>query len=82
MDVCIEAINSDPHQDKTIKMNYEDRTVETPKELSIAASLSFHPSGLHLAVAYSDKLRILNLQDGESMSNYKGYQFILETVRH
>lgn len=75
MDVCIrKPLIATASKDKTIKIwNYEERTVETPKSEAEAAScLSFHPSGLHLAVAYSDKLKILNLQkDGETTSNYK-----------
>ena len=75
MDVCTrKPLIATASKDKTIKIwNYEERTVETPKaEAESALCLSFHPSGLHLAVAYSDKLRILNLQkDGESMSNFK-----------
>jgi cilia- and flagella-associated protein 57 len=65
MDICTrKPLIATASKDKTIKIwNYEDRTVETPKSEAEAAScLSFHPSGLHLAIAYSDKLRILNLQ--------------------
>lgn len=75
MDLCIrKPLIATASKDKTIKIwNYEDRTVETPKsEAEAASSLSLHPSGLHLVVAYSDKLRVLNLQkDGESLSNFK-----------
>jgi cilia- and flagella-associated protein 57 len=75
MDACVrKPIIVTASKDKTIKIwNYEDRTVETPKsEAEAASSLSLHPSGLHLVIAYSDKLRVLNLQkDGESLSNFK-----------
>ena len=75
LDLCIrKPLIATASKDKTIKIwNYEDKTVETPKsEAEAASSLSLHPSGLHIVVAYSDKLRVLNLQkDGESFSNFK-----------
>lgn len=65
MDVCIrKPLIATAGKDKCIKIwNYEERTVETTKnETEAALCLSFHPSGLHLVIAYSDKLRMMNVQ--------------------
>ena len=75
MDVCIrKPLVATAGKDKCIKIwNYEEKTVETTKnETEAALCLSFHPSGLHLVIAYSDKLRMANVQkDGEALNGYK-----------
>lgn len=49
--------------DRTVRVwNYLEKTVVLMREFSeVPLSLSFHPSGLHLLVGFSDKLRLMNL---------------------
>ena len=49
--------------DKSVRIwNYVEKTLELLKYFNEEAhSLSFHPSGLHLLVGFSDKLRLMNV---------------------
>jgi len=49
--------------DKSVRMwNYVDKTLELTKYFNEEAhSLALHPSGLHLLVGFSDKMRLLNV---------------------
>ena len=58
--------------DKTVRVwNYVERTVEVCKEFSEEAyCVAFHPSGFHVLVGFSDKLRLMNLLM-EDLKTYK-----------
>jgi len=49
--------------DKSVRIwNYQDKTLELNKIFNEEAhSLAFHPSGLHLLVGFSDKMRLMNV---------------------
>lgn len=49
--------------DKTIKIwNYSENTLEYNRSFDkVVNSMSFHPSGLHLAASFKDKVRIINI---------------------
>ncbi|XP_051912727.1 LOW QUALITY PROTEIN: cilia- and flagella-associated protein 57 [Hippocampus zosterae] len=70
MDICIKKplVATACNKDRSIKIwNFEERTVETLKnETESVSCLSFHPSGLHIVVAFTDKLKLMNVnKDGE-----------------
>merc|ERR1719389_272744 len=58
--------------DKTVRVwNYVDKTCELAKTFTEEAfSVAFHPSGFHLIVGFSDKLRLMNLLM-EELRTYK-----------
>lgn len=49
--------------DRTVRIwNYQERSVELVKQFEEEAlAIAMHPSGLHVAVAFTDKVRFLNL---------------------
>ncbi len=53
--------------DRTVRVwNYLDRTIDLNKTFQEEAfSVAFHPSGLHILVGFSDKLRLMNLLMGD-----------------
>eukprot|EP00929_Paragymnodinium_shiwhaense_P023266 TRINITY_DN1460_c0_g2_i1.p1 TRINITY_DN1460_c0_g2~~TRINITY_DN1460_c0_g2_i1.p1 ORF type:complete len:1226 (+),score=432.73 TRINITY_DN1460_c0_g2_i1:97-3774(+) len=58
--------------DKSVRVwNYHDKTCELCKYFNEEAySVAFHPSGFHLIIGFSDKLRLMNLLM-EDMRTYK-----------
>jgi len=58
--------------DKTVKVwNYSDYASTISAEYDEEAlALAFHPSGLHLVVAFQDKIRMLNIFD-DHLITYK-----------
>ena len=58
--------------DQTVRVwNYLERSLELKKSFSEEAySIAFHPSGLHILVGFSDKLRLMNLLM-DDMRTYK-----------
>ena len=64
MDVCVKKkqVATCSH-DKTVRVwNYDTRTLEICEVFSEEAySVAFHPSGFHLLVGFSDKLRMMNV---------------------
>ena len=58
--------------DKTVRVwNYVDKTCELSRSFTEEAfSVAFHPSGFHLIVGFSDKLRLMNLLM-EELRTYK-----------
>merc|ERR1719456_200154 len=64
MDVCIrKPLVVTCGTDKTVRVwNYVDKTCELCRSFNEEAySVAFHPSGFHLIVGFSDKLRLMNL---------------------
>ena len=64
MDICIrKPLIVTCGSDKFIRIwNYEERTIEAYKSFNEEAHcVSFHPSGLHLVVGLSDRLRLMSV---------------------
>eukprot|EP00736_Rhodelphis_marinus_P001057 Rmarinus@m.11291 len=64
LDTCIrKPLVATCSTDKSVRIwNYVDRTLELVKVFPEEAySVAFHPSGLHVLVGFSDKLRLMNL---------------------
>lgn len=64
MDACIrKPLVATAGVDATVRIwNYADKRGELSKSFAdIALSLAFHPSGLHLLLGFSDKLRLMNV---------------------
>lgn len=64
LDVCVrKALVATCGVDKSVRVwNYLDHTLEITKFFEEeATSLSFHPSGFQLIVAFTDKIRMLNI---------------------
>jgi len=64
LDVCIrKPLAITCSLDRTVRVwNYQDRTLDSQKTFSEDPhSVAFHPSGLHVIIGFSDKLRLLNL---------------------
>ncbi|CEM35943.1 unnamed protein product [Vitrella brassicaformis CCMP3155] len=64
MDTCIrKPLMATCGADKTVRVwNYLEKTCELCKSFNEEAySVAFHPSGFHLLVGFSDKLRLMNL---------------------
>eukprot|EP01012_Entosiphon_sulcatum_P014150 TRINITY_DN1923_c0_g1_i1.p1 TRINITY_DN1923_c0_g1~~TRINITY_DN1923_c0_g1_i1.p1 ORF type:complete len:1205 (+),score=349.53 TRINITY_DN1923_c0_g1_i1:90-3704(+) len=61
-------------KDKTIRIwNYIDHTLEIIKSFPTEAnSIAMHPSGLHVLVGFSDKLRFMNLY-GDDIREFKSF---------
>eukprot|EP00746_Dinoflagellata_sp_MGD_P071928 gnl/MRDRNA2_/MRDRNA2_29238_c0_seq1.p1 gnl/MRDRNA2_/MRDRNA2_29238_c0~~gnl/MRDRNA2_/MRDRNA2_29238_c0_seq1.p1 ORF type:complete len:1218 (-),score=322.40 gnl/MRDRNA2_/MRDRNA2_29238_c0_seq1:252-3905(-) len=73
MDVCArKPLVVTCGMDKSVRVwNYIDKTCELCKTFSEEAySVAFHPSGFHLIVGFSDKLRLMNLLM-EDMRSFK-----------
>jgi len=76
LDICIrKPLLVTCGQDKTVRVwNYMEKTCELSKTFNEEAHcVAFHPSGFHLLVGFSDKLRLLNLLM-EDMRTYKEIQ--------
>lgn len=68
MDVCIrKPLIATCSIDKTIRIwNYNEPQLEIMKEFEDEAyAVTFHPSGLHLVVAFSEKILMLNIFENE-----------------
>eukprot|EP00398_MALV-I-01_sp_L67-1_P000447 gene447-864_t len=64
MDVCIrKSLVATCGADKSVRVwNYIDRTCEMCRYFNEEAfSVAFHPSGFHIIVGFSDKLRLMNV---------------------
>jgi WD40 repeat protein len=64
MDICVrKPLIVTCGADKFIRVwNYEDKTIETYKSFNEEAfCVSFHPSGYHIIVGLSDRLRLMNI---------------------
>ncbi len=64
LDVCVrKTLFATCSLDKFVKVwNYADHTLENSKEFDEEAlALAFHPSGHHLIVAFTDKVRMINI---------------------
>jgi len=73
LDVCVrKPLAVTCGEDKTVRVwNYIDKTSELTKTFTEETfSVAFHPSGFHLIVGFSDKLRLMNLL----MEEVKGYK--------
>jgi hypothetical protein len=73
MDVCVrKPLVVTCGSDKTVRVwNYVEKTCELCRHFNEEAySIAFHPSGFHLIVGFSDKLRLMNLLM-EDMRTYK-----------
>lgn len=81
LDTCIrKALVATCSLDKTVRVfNYLEHALENYKEFEEEAyALAFHPSGFHLIVAFSDKVRLLNLFEHDLVP-FK--EIIVKTVR-
>eukprot|EP01006_Ploeotia_vitrea_P032137 TRINITY_DN64396_c0_g1_i1.p1 TRINITY_DN64396_c0_g1~~TRINITY_DN64396_c0_g1_i1.p1 ORF type:complete len:1185 (+),score=181.09 TRINITY_DN64396_c0_g1_i1:77-3631(+) len=75
LDTCIrKPLVATCSRDKTIRIwNYIDHTVEIIKSFPTeASSIAMHPSGLHILVGFSDKLRFMNLY-GDDIREFKNF---------
>lgn len=64
MDICVrKPLIVTCGVDKFIRVwNYEEKTIETYKSFNEEAHcVSFHPSGFHIVVGLSDRLRLMNI---------------------
>ena len=64
LDTCLrKPLVATCSQDRSVRVwNYVDRTIDIQKQFPEEAfSVAFHPSGLHVLVGFSDKLRLMNL---------------------
>ena len=64
MDLCIrKSLVATCSLDKSVRVwNYVDNILEIKKEFPEEAyALAFHPSGFHLVVGFTDKVRMLNI---------------------
>eukprot|EP00033_Pygsuia_biforma_P003159 GCRY01003467.1.p1 GENE.GCRY01003467.1~~GCRY01003467.1.p1 ORF type:complete len:1179 (+),score=364.32 GCRY01003467.1:161-3697(+) len=64
LDVCIrKPICATCSTDRSVRVwNYQDRSAEIVKQFPEEAhSIALHPSGLHVAVGFTDKLKLMNL---------------------
>ena len=69
LDICLrKSLVATCSSDRTVRIwNYlEKNTLEIIKQFEEKPlSLSFHPSGLHLIVSFSDKVRLMNILENE-----------------
>eukprot|EP00998_Keelungia_sp_KM082_P011069 NODE_72_length_2822_cov_65.725788_g68_i0.p1 GENE.NODE_72_length_2822_cov_65.725788_g68_i0~~NODE_72_length_2822_cov_65.725788_g68_i0.p1 ORF type:complete len:921 (-),score=372.38 NODE_72_length_2822_cov_65.725788_g68_i0:59-2716(-) len=75
LDTCIrKPLVATCSKDKTIRIwNYVEHTVEIIKSFPTEAnSIAMHPSGLHILVGFSDKLRFMNLY-GDDIREFKNF---------
>lgn len=79
LDVCVrKPIVVTCGQDKTIRVwNYITKTLELKAEFAeVPLCIALHPSGLHVLVGFSDKLRLMNLL----MDDIRGYkEFVIKS---
>jgi WD40 repeat protein len=64
MDICVrKPLIVTCGSDKFIRVwNYEEKTIEAYKSFNEEAHcISFHPSGFHIIVGLSDRLRLMNI---------------------
>uniref|UniRef100_A0A0G4FUD2 Uncharacterized protein n=1 Tax=Chromera velia CCMP2878 TaxID=1169474 RepID=A0A0G4FUD2_9ALVE len=66
LDVCVRkplVVTCSGGSDKTVRVwNYQERTCELTRHFNEEAySVAFHPSGFHVLVGFSDKLRLMNV---------------------
>jgi len=75
LDTCIrKPLVATCSKDKTIRIwNYIDHSVEIIKTFPTEGnSIAMHPSGLHILVGFSDKLRFMNLY-GDDIREFKNF---------
>jgi WD40 repeat protein len=71
-DICLrKPLIATCSYDKSVKIwNYLDYTLENSKEFDqTAQAISFHPSGFHVAVAFTDRVRMLNILYSEKKND-------------
>ena len=64
LDTCLrKPLVATCSSDRSVRIwNYNDRNIDICKHFpEEALSIAFHPSGLHVLVGFSDKLRLMNL---------------------
>lgn len=74
MDLCVrKPLIATCGSDKFIKVwNYEEKTLDINWSFSEEAQcISFHPSGFHLAAAFSDRLKLMNVCNHNTQSSQK-----------
>eukprot|EP00668_Euglena_longa_P029544 GGOE01036896.1.p1 GENE.GGOE01036896.1~~GGOE01036896.1.p1 ORF type:complete len:1223 (+),score=435.55 GGOE01036896.1:45-3713(+) len=75
LDICIrKPLVASCSKDKTVRIwNYLDHTVDIVKAFPTEAnSIALHPSGLHILVGFSDKLRFMNLY-GDDIREFRNF---------
>jgi len=75
LDTCIrKPLVATCSKDKTIRIwNYVDHSVDIIKQFPTEGnSIAMHPSGLHVLVGFSDKLRFMNLY-GDDIREFKNF---------
>lgn len=79
LDVCVrKPIVVTCGQDKTIRVwNYLNKTLDLKAEFQeVPQCIALHPSGLHVLVGFTDKLRLMNLL----MDDIRGYkEFVIKS---
>ena len=73
-DICLrKPLIATCSYDKSVKIwNYLDYTLENSKEFDqTAQAISFHPSGFHVAVAFTDRVRMLNILYSEKKNDLR-----------
>lgn len=73
-DICLrKPLLATCSMDKYVKIwNYTDFTLENSKEFEQAAqAITFHPSGFHLAVAFNDRVKMLNILYNEKKNDLR-----------
>ena len=75
LDTCVrKPLVATCSKDRSIKIwNHQDHTLEMSKSFHTeATSIAMHPSGLHILVGFSDKLRFMNLY-GDDIREFKSF---------
>eukprot|EP01062_Namystynia_karyoxenos_P016092 TRINITY_DN15868_c0_g1_i1.p1 TRINITY_DN15868_c0_g1~~TRINITY_DN15868_c0_g1_i1.p1 ORF type:complete len:1211 (+),score=554.97 TRINITY_DN15868_c0_g1_i1:104-3736(+) len=75
IDTCVrKPLVATCSKDKTIRIwNYVDHSLEILKTFGVEAlSVALHPSGLHLLVGFTDKLRFMNLY-GDDIKEFRSF---------
>eukprot|EP01065_Artemidia_motanka_P053301 TRINITY_DN985_c0_g2_i1.p1 TRINITY_DN985_c0_g2~~TRINITY_DN985_c0_g2_i1.p1 ORF type:complete len:1226 (+),score=563.45 TRINITY_DN985_c0_g2_i1:55-3678(+) len=75
LDTCVrKPLVATCSKDRSIRVwNYVDHTLEMAKTFHTeATSIAMHPSGLHILVGFSDKLRFMNLY-GDDIREFKSF---------
>eukprot|EP01064_Diplonema_japonicum_P011612 TRINITY_DN1900_c3_g1_i2.p1 TRINITY_DN1900_c3_g1~~TRINITY_DN1900_c3_g1_i2.p1 ORF type:complete len:1214 (+),score=235.47 TRINITY_DN1900_c3_g1_i2:41-3643(+) len=75
LDTCVrKPLVATSSKDRSIKIwNHLDHTLEMTRTFhSEATSIAMHPSGLHILVGFSDKLRFMNLY-GDDIREFKSF---------
>ncbi|EAR92035.2 WD40 domain protein (macronuclear) [Tetrahymena thermophila SB210] len=71
LDVCIrKSLVATCSVDKTVRIwNYSDNQLENSKEFEEEAyAVAFHPSGFHIIVAFTEKIRLMNIFENDLIS--------------